>query len=270
MDTRPIGIFDSGFGGLTVLDELVNQLPTEKFIYFGDVLRVPYGTKEVSDVIEYSVQTLRWFEKRDLKAIVVACNTTSAVAISTLRSLTSTPLFGMVDPGVETVMSWSELSGVDIHKLAIIGTKNTINSRIHENRFRTEGFTGEIYPVACSLFSQIIHEGVMDKHIWMSTINYYLSRLRDINIDGLLLACTSYPLVSEYLQEYFGGKVQIFNPNFMVAKGVASYLLENDLENDERTEQCCELYITGMLEAFSHYYNRHFHFEGATIKVAEL
>ncbi|MDQ3239665.1 MAG: glutamate racemase [bacterium] len=261
MDTRPVGVFDSGFGGLTLLDECISQLPNEQFVYFGDTLRVPYGTKAPDEVMDYSLETLRWFEKRDVKTIVIGCNTTSSIALPLLNTMTEIPVFGMIDAGVSTVMTWLELTGIEINRLGIIGTKNTITSRIHENRLRTEGFLGEIYPTTCSLFSMLFIEGIMDKSIWLATINYYLSNMRDVGVDGLLLGATSYPLASEYLQEYFGGGVQIFDPNFMMAKQLKEYLDLNDLSNPRENTNKADLFVTGSLDAFVNYYKRFFQFD---------
>jgi glutamate racemase len=268
MDSRPIGILDSGFGGLTVLDECVSQMPHEQFVYFGDTLRSPYGTKAPNEVIDYSIQSLKWFEKRDVKCIIVSCNTISSVALPNLKSMSSTPIFGMIDSSISTVLSWSELTGIDINSLGIIGTKNTISSRIHENRFRTEGFTGNIYPVTTSIFFPLLVEGISDKTIWNDVFNYYLSRLRDSGIEGLLLGSTSYSLIMEYLQEYFGGTVQIFDPNFMLVKKLASYLSETDSEHEDKTKQKrTELYITGSYDTFVQYYKRFFHFDYSVMQM---
>lgn len=270
MDTRPIGVFDSGFGGLTVLSELVSQFPNENFIYLGDTLRVPYGNKSTSEVIEYSLQISRWLVDQNVKAIVVACNTSSCIALPTLRTELKAEFFGMIDAGVETVMKYQDLLGEDVRKLGIIGTKNTISSRVHENALRTSGFVGEICPVACPLFVPILEEGVMDHHIWHSVINYYLSSLRDATITVLLLACTHYPILTENLQEYFEGKVQLLDPNFMLGIELKEYLVKHDLLNVSAGAGTIDLCITGSVDSFEAFYQRFFEFKVESVKVIDL
>lgn len=270
MDKRPIGVFDSGFGGLTVLSELVSQLPNENFIYLGDTLRVPYGNKSTAEVIEYSLQISRWLQAQDVKAIVVACNTSSCIALPTLRSELKAEFFGMIDAGVETVMKYQDLLGEDLRKLGIIGTKNTISSRVHENALRTAGFVGEICPVACPLFVPILEEGVMDRHIWHSVINYYLSSLRDATVTALLLACTHYPILTENLQEYFEGKVQLLDPNFMLGVELKEYLEKENLLNSTENTGKIELYITGSADSFEAFYHRFFEFKTESVQVIDL
>ncbi len=270
MDNRPIGIFDSGFGGLTVLSELVSQFPNENFIYLGDTLRVPYGNKSSSEVIEYSLQISRWLERQDVKAIVVACNTSSCIAFPALRNELQSRFFGMIVAGVQTVMRYQDLLGENVEKLGIIGTKNTIASRVHENALRTAGYVGEICPIACPLFVPILEEGVMDRNIWHSVINYYLSTVRDANITALLLACTHYPILTENLQEYFEGKVQLLDPGFMLALELKEYLTSNNFLNGSQEAGKVALTITGSVDSFQSFYHRFFDFKVESVRMIEL
>lgn len=270
MDSRPIGVFDSGFGGLTVLSELVSQFPNENFIYLGDTLRVPYGNKSESEVVEYSLQISRWLVKQNVKAIVIACNTSSCIAYPTLHREVNAQFFGMLNAGVDTVIKYQELLGEDINKLGIIGTKNTILSRVHENALRTAGFLGEIIPVACPLFVPIIEEGVMDKYVWTSVINYYLSLLRDAGVSTLLLACTHYPILTENLQEYFDGKIQLLEPSYMLALELRKYLQKYGISNELNKPGKIELYITGSRDSFELFYHRFFDLKVEPVKVIDL
>ncbi|MDQ3098490.1 MAG: glutamate racemase [bacterium] len=270
MKTKPIGVFDSGFGGLTVLSELVAQFPNEDFIYLGDTLRVPYGNKSATEILQYSLQISQWLVRQDVKAIVVACNTSSCIALPTLRSELNAQFFGMIDSGIETVIKYQDLLGEDIKRLGIIGTRNTISSRVHENAMRAAGFIGEIVPVACPLFVPILEEGVMDRYIWNSVINYYLSTLRDRDTTALLLACTHYPILTENLQEYFEGKIQLLDPNFMLAAELKEFLTTNDLLNNVKGSGKIELCITGSVDSFKAFYNRFFDFNAEKVRVIDL
>ncbi len=270
MDSRPIGVFDSGFGGLTVLSELVSQLPNENFIYIGDTLRVPYGNKSTSEILEYSLQISRWLVKQDVKAIVIACNTSSCIALPTLKTELKAKFFGMIDAGVETVIKYQDLLGEDVSKLGIIGTKNTIATRVHENALRTAGFLGTVLPVACPLFVPVLEEGVMDKHIWHSIINYYLSNLRDASASALLLACTHYPILTESLQEYFEGKIQLLDPNYMLGIELKEFLSENNLANEQKAGGKIELCITGSVDSFESFYHRFFDFKTEKLKLVDI
>ncbi len=270
MDTRPIGVFDSGFGGLTVLSELASQFPNENFIYLGDTLRVPYGNKSESEVIQYSLQLSRWLVKQNVKAIVVACNTSSCLALPSLRTEFNACFWGMIDAGTETVMRYQDLLGEDVNRLGILGTKNTIGARAHENALRSAGFLGEIYPVACPLFVPILEEGVMDRNIWYSVINYYLSTIRDANIGALLLACTHYPILTENLQEYFEGRVQLLDPNYLLALELRAYMTERSELNNESSLGKIELCITGSVDSFQSFYHRFFEFKAENVRVVDL
>lgn len=270
MDSRPIGVFDSGFGGLTVLSELVSAFPHENFIYFGDTLRVPYGNKSTQEVLEYSLQISRWLVSQDVKSVIVACNTSSCLALPNLKSALQMRFFGMIDAGVECVMQYQDLLGEDIAKLGIIGTKNTIGSRAHESALRTAGFMGEICPVACPLFVPILEEGVMDMHIWKSVMNYYLSQIRDAGVNELLLACTHYPILSEYFGEYFEGKVQVLNPNFMLVQELKAYLQDAELITDSSDNGSVRLCITGSIDSFRAFYHRFFDLHVEDVEIIEL
>jgi len=270
MDKRPIGVFDSGFGGLTVLSELVSVFPHEDFIYFGDTLRVPYGNKSAQEIIEYSSQISGWLVQQDVKAIVVACNTASCIALPSLKNEFSLKFFGMIDAGVQSVMQYQDLVGKDISRLGIIGTRNTILSRAHENALRTSGFLGEIYPVACPLFVPIIEEGVMDTYVWKSVINYYLSQMRDIGVSELLLSCTHYPILSENLSEYFEGKPQILNPNFMLTQEVSRFLIDENLVGRSDKSGQIRLCITGSIDSFRNFYHRFFDLPAIDIEIIVL
>jgi glutamate racemase len=267
MDRRSIGVFDSGFGGLTVLSELVSSFPHENFIYFGDTLRVPYGNKSANEILEYSLQISKWLVQQDVKSIVIACNTSSCIALPSIKKNVAASVLGMIDPGVESVLHYQDLIGQNIESVGIIGTKNTIASRAHENSLRTAGFLGNIHCVACPLFVPIVEEGVMDMHIWRSVLHYYLSPMRDAMVSSLLLACTHYPILSEYLGEFFEGKVQLLDPNYMLTQELRRNFDANDLHSDSVSDGQVRLCVTGSLDSFKAFYHRFFELHIDTIEL---
>jgi glutamate racemase len=267
MDTRPIGVFDSGFGGLTVLQELVQSLPKEDFIYFGDTLRVPYGNKTVEEIETYSSQISSWLVGHDVKSIVVACNTVSCMALPYLQRQFSVPFFGMVSAGVESVLSYSLGQNQD-NKVGIIGTKNTIASKVHEKELILAGFGGVLVELACPLFVPIIEEGVTDTTVWKSIVEYHIHDMKKENVGAVLLACTHYPILSEYIQSYLGDKVQLLNPNRFISGDLATYLKNNDLQNDSGGS--VSLNVTGSTLSFNAFCHRFFEFKNDTVSVINI
>jgi glutamate racemase len=267
MDTRPIGVFDSGFGGLTVLQELVNSLPKEDFIYFGDTLRVPYGNKTVEEIETYSSQISKWLVQHDVKSIVVACNTVSCMALPYLQRQFSIPFFGMVSAGIESVLSFSS-APKQSNKVGIIGTKNTIASRVHEKDLRMAGFEGVLVELACPLFVPIIEEGVTDDGVWRSIVEYHMHDMKKENIDAVLLACTHYPILSEYIQGYLGNQVQLLNPNHFISDALARYLKDYNLQN--ATGGSVSLNVTGSTLSFNAFCHRFFEFRNDTVSVINI
>jgi glutamate racemase len=270
MDSRPIGVLSSGVGGLTVLEELVTAIPNEKFIFFADALRVPYGNKSTSEIIEYSLQLALWIEKQNVKLVVISCNTIASVAESFLRSKLKVPVISIVDSAVSTVLLWSNLTGEDLKRIGIVASIATISSGAHESALRTDGYSGEIMTAACPLFLPILKSGVMDKGIWQAMMDYYLAPMRDNMVQGVLLASTGFTLLSEFLHEFFDGKVQIFNPNPIFAKDVLEFLESNDLRTNSNENQQIELYTTGAVQTFDFFFHRYFDMNANSVKVVEV
>jgi len=271
MDTRPIGVLSSGVGGLTVLDELVSALPNEKFIFFADALRVPYGNKSSSEVVEYASQIANWLVRQDVKLVVVSCNTISSIALSYLQSKFSVPFVGIVDSCVSTVMTWEDLVGENLKRIGIIGSQTTLNSRVHESNLRTAGYSGEIFTAGCPLFLPILKSGVMDRNIWHAVMDYYLAPMRDNLVQGVVLASTGYTLISEFMSEFFGGRVQIFNPNPIFAKNISIFLDKNNLRNEQTSFSSVMLYSTGAAQVFDFFFNRYFEMRSeSSVKIIEI
>ncbi|MCT4612587.1 MAG: glutamate racemase [Clostridia bacterium] len=213
MDNRPIGVFDSGIGGFTIFDEIRKELPGENIIYFGDLARVPYGSKTKENIIKFSIEICDFLMAKNVKAIVVACNTASSNAIEILSKRYSVPVIGVVKPGAELAIRESEDS-----KIGLIGTKSTISSGAYSK------FLGEklIMSKACPLFVPLVEEDYLDTEAARYIAKDYLLEFED-KVDSLILGCTHYPHIEGLIKETLGEKIKIINP----AKEVVRVLRES-------------------------------------------
>lgn len=266
MDDRPIGVFDSGFGGLTVLSSLCTALPHEEFVYVADTLHLTYGSRSSQEIIAYTKSVLDWLVTKNAKAVVFASNAPSVIALPILRDQYDSAFFGLVDAGVNSVMHYQELIGADLGSLGIIGAKNTIATRVHENALRTAGFMGEIYTQTCPLFVHLVEEGIYDENVLQSVISYYLRPLLEKKIECLLLAGTHYSVIYENLQNFFDGKVQILDPNYMIAREVVDYLESHSLMRTSDSLGSVEFAVTGNVATFQSSYSRFIHIDDSRIR----
>ncbi len=224
----PIGVFDSGVGGLTVFREIMRQIPNEKIIYFGDTARVPYGSKSRETVTRYSEQIVRFLRTFHVKTIVVACNTASACALDTLEQDIDIPIIGVVKPGAR--------AAVDVTKngrIGVIGTEATIGSQIYTEYISKLNRNVTIYGRACPLFVPLVEEGLLEDPVTDEIARRYLAELIDIDIDTLLLGCTHYPLIRSTLSRIVGDRVTLVNPAYETALELKNMLREMDLLNED-------------------------------------
>ncbi len=201
---KPIGIFDSGVGGLTVYRAIRNAFPEEDLIYFGDTARVPYGPKSPNTIIEYSVQNARFLLQQGIKTLIVACNTSSSVAIPHLRQLTDIPIIGVIEPGSEVAVRSSRTG-----RIGVIGTEGTVRSEAYGKAIKLLRKDAEVYSKPCPLFVPIVEEGWQDHEIARKVVSEYLAEILQKDIDTLVLGCTHYPLLSHVIQSYMGDKVKL-------------------------------------------------------------
>jgi len=191
-----IGVFDSGVGGLTVLNALRAALPSADFLYLGDTARVPYGGKSKETIQRYSLECSEFLISSGAELLVVACNTASAYALDTLRESFPVPVVGVIEPGVEVALKVSKEK-----RIGIIGTKGTIQSMVYQNLLKSYG--SEVFAKACPLFVPLVEEGITEGKIVQDVIEYYLQELKG-KIDTLILGCTHYPLLKEPIKEFMG------------------------------------------------------------------
>jgi len=201
---RPIGVFDSGIGGLTVLKALSQAMPGEDFIYLGDTARLPYGTKSNEVIIRYSKENTEFLLAKGIKMLVVACNTSSAVALDAIASQTMVPVIGVIEPGARAAAKASRRG-----KIGVIGTEATIASGAYTRAIQRLSPRAEIYTRACPLLVPLAEEGWIDNEIAERTVAIYLESLKPSGIDTLLLGCTHYPLLREMFVRILGAGVKI-------------------------------------------------------------
>lgn len=224
MSWQAIGIFDSGVGGLTVLRELTKALPQEDTIYFGDTARVPYGTKSPDTVIRYSQEIAAFLIKRDIKLLVVACNTASAVALPTLRKSLPIPVVGVIEPGAKRAVEVTR-SGV----IGVIGTNGTIRSSAYSRAIKRLSPETSVLARPCPLFVPLAEEGWTDNEVATMTAHLYLDELREARVDTLVLGCTHYPLLKKTIADVMGPDVMLVDSAAETARTVTAILTEKQL-----------------------------------------
>jgi len=226
--SAPVGVFDSGVGGLTVVREIMRQIPNEKIIYFGDTARVPYGSKSQDTVTRFSEQIVRFLRTFDVKTIVVACNTASAYALDTLEKELDIPIIGVVKPGAKVAAEVTKNG-----KIGVIATEATIGSQIYTQYIQDLNRNVTIYGKACPLFVPLVEEGLLQDPVTDEIARRYLTELIDIDIDTLILGCTHYPLIRSTLGRIVGDKVTLVNPAYETALELKDMLMKYDMLNDE-------------------------------------
>ncbi|MCF7870761.1 MAG: glutamate racemase [Candidatus Omnitrophica bacterium] len=193
---QPIGVFDSGIGGLTVLAEIERLMPGENIIYFGDTARVPYGNKTSATVKKFSVENVLFLLEERVKMVVVACNTSSALALDYLNNIFRIPIIGVIESGVNKALA------VTSGKIGIIGTKATIESRAYQRNIAKKNKKIKIFSKSCPLFVPLVEEGLVNGEITKKTIQMYLESFKKKKIDTIILGCTHYPLLKEEIAKY--------------------------------------------------------------------
>ncbi len=225
MDRRPIGVFDSGIGGLTVVRELSRQLPHESIVYFGDTARVPWGNKSPETVRRYSREILDLLLGRDVKMVVVACNTASAHALEDLKKVASVPVLGVIVPGARAAVAASRRGPI-----GVIGTTGTIRSGAYERAIRTLAPGARVIQKACPLFVPLVEEGWLEGDAPRLVAHQYLDELRSEGIDALVLGCTHYPLLKPLIGAVMGKGIALIDSAEETAKAVAQELEASGIE----------------------------------------
>ena len=244
----PVGVFDSGVGGLTVAREIMRQLPGENVVYFGDTARVPYGSKSKNNIIRYSRQIIRFLRTKDVKAIVIACNTASALALETVQQETDIPVIGVIEPGARAAVRETRNGCI-----GVAGTEATIRSETYTKVIKRLRPDAQVIGKACPLFVPLVEEGFAKHHITEEVIDIYLSQMKETDIDTMILGCTHYPLLRSRIIRYFGEKVHIVNPAYETAMDLKAVLEEKGLLNDSEKTGEYSFYVSDAAEKFTEF-----------------
>ena len=245
----PIGVFDSGVGGLTVVREIMRNLPDERIVYFGDTARVPYGSKSKNTVIRYSRQIVHFLETQQVKAIVIACNTASALALDTIEKEIDLPIIGVVKPGAQMAVETTQNK-----RVGVIATESTIQSGLYQQLITEADPAITVYGKPCPLFVPLVENGRVHRGdvVIETVVKEYLTPLKDVGVDTLILGCTHYPLLEEVIGDFMGPDVTLidsgaeaanlastqFDPN--EGTGTTQYFVSDDPQG---FDQLAELFL---------------------------
>jgi len=241
----PLGVFDSGIGGLTVVREILRRLPNENIIYLGDTARVPYGTKSSQTVIKYSQSNSKFLISKGIKLLVVACNTASAVALPSLRWDFEIPIIGVIEPGARKAVRITTTG-----KVGVIGTPSTIKSNAYKKAMENIAPEVKVYSKACPLFVPLAEEGWTDGEIAELTAKRYLEPLMESGIEVLILGCTHYPLLKSMIQKVMGDEVTLVDSAEETALEIERILKDNNISNESSSSNKREFYLTDVSDTF--------------------
>jgi glutamate racemase len=229
---QSIGMFDSGLGGLTVMQQVMRILPNEKIIYFGDTARVPYGSKSSETIVRYSIENAIFLMEKNIKVLVIACSTASACAMDKLQQIFNIPVIGAIEPGVERALEVTKNG-----RIAVLGTKATINSGIYQREIQRHRPDAFVKAIACPLFVPLVEERFASHPVAKLIVKEYLASLHQENIDTIVLGCTHYPLLHQLIKEELGDGVTIVDSAITCAEKVDAVLETHQIYSEHTEEQ---------------------------------
>ncbi|MGA9226537.1 MAG: glutamate racemase [Mesobacillus sp.] len=243
---QPIGIIDSGVGGLTVAKEVMRQLPNEQIIYVGDTARCPYGPRPVEEVKRFTWEMTRFLLEKNIKMLVIACNTATAVVLEEIRNELPIPVLGVIQPGARTAIKVT-----DNYKIGIIGTEGTVKSRAYEHALKAINRKTFVESLACPKFVPLVESGEYNGHVAKKVVTETLEPLINKGLDTLILGCTHYPLLEPLIKDVMGDQVKVISSGEETAREVSTILGHNDMfaEREELPEH--SFYITGSRTIFA-------------------
>ena len=245
----PIGVFDSGVGGLTVAREIMRQLPEERIVYFGDTARLPYGSKSKETIIRFSEQIIRFLRTKEVKAIVIACNTASSYALQEVRKNEDIPIIGVINAGARAAAAATRNG-----KIGVIGTEGTIGSGTYAEVIREMKPGVEVFGKACPLFVPLVEEGLLHDSVTDVIAGRYLSVLKEKYVDTLVLGCTHYPLLRSTMGRLMGNDVTLVNPAYETAVQLKTLLKSMEMDCDAGRnlppEEKYQFFVSDMAEKF--------------------
>ncbi len=246
----PIGVFDSGVGGLTVAREIMRNLPNEKIVYFGDTARVPYGSKSKETVLRYSRQIVRFLCTQEVKAIVIACNTASAMALEEIQDEIDIPIIGVVKPGAKVAAETTKNK-----RIGVIGTDATVGTHIYRELIKEMDAEIEVIEKSCPLLCPLVEEGWLKDPVTDEVLKRYLAELLAQDIDSLIMGCTHYPLLRSAMKRLVGEHVNLVNPAYETAQCLGALLKEHGIANQghEEEEFPYRFFVSDMAERFTRF-----------------
>jgi glutamate racemase len=246
MNKKAVGVFDSGIGGLTVYKALKERMPKEKVIYLGDTARLPYGTKSAETIIKFSEDNALFLLDRNVKIIVIACNSASSYAVSPLQDKLDIPVLGVIEPGAEAAVKWSR------NCIGVIGTTATISSKAYEHSILGKKPDAKILARDCPLFVPLVEEGWLTHEVTRLVAREYLLPLKERGIDSLVLGCTHYPVLKGVISAVLGDSIKLIDSAEVTAEKVYSILKSLGWLNDSRLagSQSDEFFVTDFPERF--------------------
>ncbi len=246
MSSNPIGIFDSGIGGLTIAHALKDRLPNENIIYYGDTKHLPYGEKSDDAIKHYSLRIAKFLKEKNCKIIIIACNSASAVAFNYIvQNITSIPIFNVIDPVINSLSKKYEGK-----KIGVIGTKATIKSKIYQEKIKRKLFSSKVTALETPLLAPMIEEGFFNQDISTRIIKNYLNNKSIIELDSLILACTHYPLIKNEIMRFYKNKVEVIDSSELTADYIKSELQKNKINNIQ-SNSSYNFIVSNLTESFS-------------------
>ncbi len=245
MSNQPIGIFDSGIGGLTVFREIAKILPQEDIIYLGDTARVPYGTKSAATVTRYAIQNVNFLLNQNIKMLVIACNTASAFALEEIQSRFPIPVVGVIGPGVRGALCASRSQ-----RIGVIGTEGTIKSESYLRMILAEAPKAVVIGASCPLFVPLVEEGRWEGPLAEEIVRGYLEKILAEKIDALILGCTHYPLLKKTIQKVVGKSIVLIDSAEETARDVSEILSQKNLTRTENRKPFRKFCVTDSPEIF--------------------
>lgn len=242
---NPIGVFDSGIGGLTVVKHINRMLPDENLVYFGDTARVPYGTRSKKLIMQYALEDAAFLRQFDIKLLIVACNTASAIAIDLLKKTLDIPVTGVIVPGVEAA-----LSATSSGRIGIIGTTATVNSQAYERRLKSANPNIEAFSQPCPLLIPLVEEGWIEEAVTYQVVEKYLRPVLEKNVDTLILGCTHFPVLANVIAEVVGPGVRLIDSGEETARVAVDMLGENGYKNMSGIKKPFSFYVSDIPDKF--------------------
>jgi glutamate racemase len=241
----PIGVFDSGVGGLTVLQALIELLPHESFIYFGDTARMPYGSRSSKTIARYSLENASFLIEKKIKLLLVACHTACALGLPQLRQAFDLPMIGVIESGAQKAASVTKSQHI-----AVLGTKATIQSGLHQKEIKKHLPEANVLSIECPLLAPLIEKGSSGYPEMKKAIKKYLGQIKEKKIDTILLGCTHYPLIKDLIREETGPSIHLVDCSASYSGQVAQFLKKENMEAPQVTPPRHQYYVSGDPKSF--------------------